>query len=145
MYSTVGLQGHVHMFESLQLEGLYVGNLLYLFLLHSFSPSSSSFFFSLALSLFCSLSLSAEMKGKRYEDSNTRNRQETKRKLSPEEATLTWAPLWIFSNQVFLRNLHFLFCWEGLWGFLNTRLQDKNWEHMMSLLAVILGSPHTFN
>ena len=55
------------------------------------------------------------------------------------------AEVFIFSNQVFLRNLHFLFCWEGLWGFLNTRLQDKNWEHMMSLLAVILGSPHTFN
>lgn len=29
MYSTVGLQGHIHMFESLQLEGLYVGDLLY--------------------------------------------------------------------------------------------------------------------
>ena len=54
MHSTVGLQGHIHMFESLQLEGLYVGNLLYLFLLHSFSPSSSSFFF-LALSLLFSL------------------------------------------------------------------------------------------
>ena len=31
----------------------------------------------------------AEIQGKRYEDSNTRNRQETNRKLSPEEATLT--------------------------------------------------------